>query len=602
MRSGRQRSSSIAAAADMAVVLSSEDNGLFSSSTLRRSHSQPKFMSKQTTNFHSTTSTSRISDSYDDSYHQPYQKLPASRSSSAPSSPRTIHADSVDPSYSSTPATNLSLDGQCEDDLESDDRIILPPYDENPFYEPLEEDLEPPTSPRTGDSYTVSPADQEQETSATPSRPETPELFERAEDDTAVRHHPTQHVDYLSHNWKEEDIWSSWRYIISRRGDYSNSARLENASWRTWMKSKYKLKTVSPETLNWLKDCDVTWLYGPLQTRQIKLCCQNGSDQNSLTLSRNVSFINKKPILKKRSMSEIMLQRSLSTSSLLKQATAAVQAQQKDGMTRPILSRATTDSLTFRFPTSRLSRENTSLQPSTATSGFVSPSVERKHIHFDEQVKQCIAVEIKGDDGDDDVDHSRWNYDDSDSDTDAIMIKTNPKKKPLRIGRKPKPAINNESKTIAMLPSTTLKYRSDTPEPQETAMKHSTGATLRSPSLSPSPSQETLRPSRPSGRFFFGEEEDDDDLDEETSTTPVSSPIDATFQSKQSSLPRSSSVSSLASDHPPGMRRTESGMFMPVEEGSEEVRNHEGIFGRVIDTVNTARDIAHVIWNVGWRK
>ncbi|KAJ4186645.1 hypothetical protein NW759_016934 [Fusarium solani] len=28
----------------------------------------------------------------------------------------------------------------------------------------------------------------------------------------------------------------------------------------------------------------------------------------------------------------------------------------------------------------------------------------------------------------------------------------------------------------------------------------------------------------------------------------------------------------------------------------------DGIFGRVIDTVNTARDIAHVIWNVGWRK
>jgi hypothetical protein len=41
-------------------------------------------------------------------------------------------------------------------------------------------------------------------------------------------------------------------------------------------------------------------------------------------------------------------------------------------------------------------------------------------------------------------------------------------------------------------------------------------------------------------------------------------------------------------------------MFMPCEEG--EATNGDGLIGRVIDTVNTARDIAHVIWNVGWRK
>jgi hypothetical protein len=27
----------------------------------------------------------------------------------------------------------------------------------------------------------------------------------------------------------------------------------------------------------------------------------------------------------------------------------------------------------------------------------------------------------------------------------------------------------------------------------------------------------------------------------------------------------------------------------------------EGLFGKITDTVNTAKDIAHVIWNVGWR-
>lgn len=302
-----------------------------------------------------------------------------------------------------------------------------------------------------------------------------------------------------------------------------------------------------------------------------------------------------------------MLQKSISSSSLLKQATAAVQAQQKDGavrVTRPILHRAVTDYVTFPFA-SRMSRENTSLLPSSATSGVISPS-ERKHIHFDEQVKQCIAVEVKGEEEEEEEGegHAYWNNgDDSDSDDGAIMMKrTNSKKKPLRLRTKPKVNTNGESKTIAMLPSTTLKYRADTPEPKETAMKHSRGP-MRSPHLSPSASQETLRPSRQSGRFFVDDEDEDDedtdaDGDEETSTTPVSSPVDS-FSARKSGLQRSASTNNLVTE-PAGMRRTESGMFMPYEEGDGQ--GNEGIIGRVIDTVNTARDIAHVIWNVGWRR
>lgn len=39
---------------------------------------------------------------------------------------------------------------------------------------------------------------------------------------------------------------------------------------------------------------------------------------------------------------------------------------------------------------------------------------------------------------------------------------------------------------------------------------------------------------------------------------------------------------------------------MPYEEGG--VSSTDGILDRAIDTVNTARDIAHITWNVGWRK
>jgi len=64
---------------------------------------------------------------------------------------------------------------------------------------------------------------------------------------------------------------------------------------------------------------------------------------------------------------------------------------------------------------------------------------------------------------------------------------------------------------------------------------------------------------------------------------------------------RSGSSSSLNGEPSSGMRRTPSGMFMPYEEDEDDVVA-EGLFGKVVDTVNTAKDIAHVIWNVGWRK
>lgn len=105
-------------------------------------------------------------------------------------------------------------------------------------------------------------------------------------DDAALQPLPRGQVDYLSHKWVEEDVWRSWRNMTKQKNEIANGMRLENASWRTWMKQRNNLKTVSPETLNWyaflvsflslristvthairLKDSDVTWLYGPLHT------------------------------------------------------------------------------------------------------------------------------------------------------------------------------------------------------------------------------------------------------------------------------------------------------------------------------------------------
>lgn len=226
----------------MAVVLTSEESSFFSTSPLRRSHSQPKFVAQPAySGLPRSKSTLGLGNLISPS---------SSPTSSSESSPRTLHADSTAPSFSSTPASSLSLDAP-RDELDKEEPILFPSYNDVGYFEETE-DLEPPLSPQNGDSYTVSPASY---SSTNPSRPHSPDRVEHAEDDSAVRSQPSRHVDYLSHNWKEEDIWSSWKLIVSKRKAYNNSARLENASWRTWAKSKNRLKTISPETLNWLVVC-----------------------------------------------------------------------------------------------------------------------------------------------------------------------------------------------------------------------------------------------------------------------------------------------------------------------------------------------------------
>ncbi|KAI9798840.1 MAG: hypothetical protein M1825_004963 [Sarcosagium campestre] len=530
--------------------------------------------------------------------------LPYSAASSAPSSPHSSQRDYLhSPAYSSSsPSSTLSLNSVCERE-EEDDQIHFPSYDDVATG-PSTEDLEQPLPPGPGDYNVEPPASTPAHTpSFTPSTNNTG-LAVTAEDDTAVRDEPSRHVDYLSHDWREEDIWASWRHIVSKRKVYGNSARLENASWRTWTKAKYRLRTVSPETLNWLKDCDVTWLYGPLQPGSTKLLAPTATPSGS-NLSKNNSFLNKKPILKKRSMSEIMLQRSISASSLLKQAAAAVQAQQglstSDRIVgRPGMGRAASDFVTSTYTSGSTSSDSTSAEPSASSSGVQTPGVfSRRHIHFNDKVEQCIAVDIKEGDYeyDDGASYSVIDDDES-SDEGLVMMKTSSKAK-LSNRNTPRNSFTNESKTIAILPSTTLKYRSDTPELEKADSKRSSSFWDTS-KLSPSPSQETLRPSKASNNFLL--DEDDEDITWQPSGTfgsPAGSGSGIGSGSSSQLSPQSEAGEEELARQ--GLRRTPSGMFMPYEEDEDDLVAN-GLFGKVVDTVNTARDIAHVIWNVGWRR
>ncbi|EXK75673.1 hypothetical protein FOQG_19561 [Fusarium oxysporum f. sp. raphani 54005] len=142
-----------------------------------------------------------------------------------------------------------------------------------------------------------------------------------------------------------------------------------------------------------------------------------------------------------------------------------------------------------------------------------------------------------------------------------------------------------------MLPSTTIKNWEDYPEQVGTASKHS-----RSPVM-PSSSEDNHRPAKQT-QIFVVEERDQDSLDD-VQLSPCTSWLSSPAEDTNSGLPLSLSSDSLC-EEPVGMRMTPSGMLMPYEE--EDMSSAGGILGRIIDMVNTARDIAHVIWTVGWRK
>lgn len=343
-----------------------------------------------------------------------------------------------------------------------------------------------------------------------------------------------------------------------------------------------------------MKDHDVTWLYGPLQTGTSRPLNIHYAP-SATGLSRSNSFGSKKPILKKRSLSEVMLQRSLSSSTLIQQATDALQAQQpgQRSRKRPVLAeRAYSDvgtSSNSQTASTPSVEDGSSTQPSTSTSGRQTPCTQR-HIHFNNKVEQCIAIN--------DGDRERRNYgkvicDDSDSEDDVLMMKPVANQARQRKPSTPRNSFSNESKIIAMLPSTTLKYRGDTPDPAKQQEKQKDGLWGKGFRIPQSPSQETITPSSPSSNFLV----DDEEEELNTSWQPCAGRRDSTL------LHRTNSYKSYAEEEDlevrNGLRRTPSGMFMPYDEDDDQ--NTTGLLGKVIDTVNTAKDIAHVIWNVGWR-
>ena len=230
----------------MTEVLSVSPDGSFSSLPTRRKTPQPSlFLNTQAYGCSNVAPVSYFTVRDQGTYRTGRS---SSISSSAPPSPRQPGHDlSSEPSYASTPTSSISTqDGyftkQDEDDL------LFPSWEAGSIGRGRHTALTEADSRRdTGFAVSHSGSNDDSGPLSIEHNP-----FRSAGDDTAVESQPSRHVDYLSHNWKEEDIWASWRHITGKRKILDNWQRLENASWRTWAKSMNKLDTVSPEALNWL--------------------------------------------------------------------------------------------------------------------------------------------------------------------------------------------------------------------------------------------------------------------------------------------------------------------------------------------------------------
>ncbi|KAG0250813.1 hypothetical protein BG011_008066 [Mortierella polycephala] len=206
---------------------------------------------------------------------------------------------------------------------------------------------------------------------------------------------PALAIDYLGSSWKnEDDIAASWKFMTKQKHDMINGLRLENASWRNWAKQRHNLKTISPKVLNWLKDSDTTWLYGPLYKAAI--------DEFDLSRFGTQTVPNRSG--------------SVTSSSSSIPSTTTVGADGKPKL-KPVLKRKTASEL-FKADTlfhvqsdGRLNRE---IQPySKATESAVFKEHRQPKLRFNDSVEQCVSIDNTDAIDEEDEDEDFWNLDGS---------------------------------------------------------------------------------------------------------------------------------------------------------------------------------------------
>lgn len=504
----------------------------------------------------------------------------------------------------------------------------------------------------------------EEDEDGSSSAPETPDLVP-ANDDTAVKHEPSRHVDYLSHNWKESDISASWRYIVLRRKDVANAARLENASWRTWTKAKYNLKTVAPESVNWLKDYDVTWLYGPLYDEPCQSYIMNNGGSASPTLynpeehqktdtsSVAANTASTKPILKKKSVSQMMLSRPpLESRHSDDNNHMQMYLRHHNYRHRPRIDAPSTENISDSINRQYLSNPRHQAPASSSsisslsvtnnnnndTSSVSTSHKPERHIHFNDRVEQCRAVEYEDppddeplhqehttdyddtnhnhstsiyDNYDDDEDEDGDEDDDDDDEDEAglfLMVKS-----PSSLAANKYKAPTTGTPIIEPLPATTLKYEYDENEREARRTEEAT-------SVAYAMSHNTAN------RRHNYKTYDYSSVYQSPSHSPQSSPRQTSYESlsedtpvfqasSKSATPQTTTANAVGhvDNHLPPVTSVLMGQTELVEDGSsvQEENTHEPTvtehhrsrsLGKLNDAVNAAKGMAHSVWPGSWKR
>lgn len=458
------------------------------------------------------------------------------------------------------------------------------------------------------------------------------------------------------------------------------------------------------------KDCDVTWLYGPLKSYDNRLQVLSPPESppsSPYKWNSAASHEKKKSILKKKSVSQAILQRSCclpGNGNYAKNDTPVFVDNRDNDLlnTAAPLDRSSCDKTVPGLAFDSMSSLGDVSETSSVTTNSISaatpaaavaaaaaapPPAARRHISFNNEVAQCIAVDgeppgsndyLGGfdscviDDDDDDNGVSSAYYGMYRRNWDYYSPFSSGASSPGSYGS------SSESRTIAMLPSTTLKPAPDLPSDDQTQLSNTSISSfypfswwplLSMPGLQKSASVETLRPTSPPpsppsppgdiGDSSNGSDDNNDDYDdidddneneeEEEDDVPsaqafsikapnihsdkgqksryplLASPAPNSQEEGKKDLVMSLSSAILSSlnfygeEDEEGEEEEEEGVAEEMEQENEEENSYypddvdyDGesdkarstdykVVDQILDTVNTARDIAHVIWNIGWR-
>jgi len=207
----------------MAPLPSSEWSSYFISSEMEECHSPSQLAGRTTT---SQPGADPTSDPCSQSLEHP------DTAASSASSPPPIYGESTNMSCSSIPFGDISTPSDYNEGIHqvkpSAEHAWLPQFQKDGFFVAPDDGLERRSDLKAGDSYYASSVDNDNPADTlTRGSPELGKFYERAEVGTAINAQLWRNVDYLSHDWKEEEILSAWKYITTRRGEDPNSARLE---------------------------------------------------------------------------------------------------------------------------------------------------------------------------------------------------------------------------------------------------------------------------------------------------------------------------------------------------------------------------------------